>query len=345
MLPSTATTTATHSPTASARPTFYEITGPLRIDAETGRVFAAGKSGDVLGTLVLDAHDGRLIRLIAGIQNVALAPSRSRLVLDRPGQGIMLFDTRSLDRIGVYQVPTPSPPNERDFDFGLSNVDPIVDPRDGTIYVVRGAHVLAVDPESGRIARVIEDWIPGNPNLIRQALFDPESRTLYITAYDLETAAYMHAVDLVGRNLDTGAIVLADQVSDFYDRLLVWDGHLLAMDSWGRGNLTNMRLWHDGQLLHSVENWPLLNQAGIVRDAMRGRLLMQTTYDEHDGYLLSVIDTNDLSLDVLTTSPAPGRLYSYDSVSDQLYFVDESLQLRVTGTLGAQDTPWKSHNA
>lgn len=315
----------------------YAINGPLHVDPIAGLVIASGTvelapspAVPAARTLLLDARNGRLVDVLPYSPRVAVDPERSRVVLDQPETGLSVYDVRSRAPVADFALPTAAPPAEEDRWSG-AHVDPIVDPRDGTIYVARGAHLLVVDPDSGAIIRTFEEWFPDSRNTIGRAVLDPSSRTLYLAALDLVTPAYAHAISIVGRSIDDGSLVLEDTAFDSLDALVAWDGRLLVIYTPGREYLSTTRLWRDGRNVHGIGNWWHRQDGGsltIVTDASSRRLLMPVLRDAGNT-VFAALNDEDSSFEALVTAPSIGRLEAFDPLTERLYFVNASSRLDV----------------
>jgi hypothetical protein len=166
-----------------------ELTGPVLVDSQAGRLYASGRVGQVRKTLVMAASDGRLLATYGITGSLALDSVHGWLYVDRGDQGLAVLDagtgalrasiplTDSQVVAGVYRLPGPAPQ---------------ADPASGQVLAFRDNLVYVADAEQGVVTRVIPFDVPkgndcrmaGGPLPIKWATYDSARRILYL---DFET--------------------------------------------------------------------------------------------------------------------------------------------------------------
>ena len=90
-----------------ARPTprVEEISEPLLVNGEEGRIYASATVDGVPQTAVLATEDGRFLDSYPFAGRLALERNEHRLLIDQGDKGIVVLDSLSGEQLGIIEVP------------------------------------------------------------------------------------------------------------------------------------------------------------------------------------------------------------------------------------------------
>ena len=168
---------------------WIELTGPLLVDSQAGRLYASGRVGEVPKTLVMAATDGRLLATYDVTGTLGLDSVHGWLYVDRDDEGLAVLDAQT----GALQASIPLPDRGVvDKAYARPGPAPQADPATGQVLAFRDNVVYVADPEKGLVTRTIPFDFPkaedcrtlSGPLPIEWATYDSARRFLYL---DFET--------------------------------------------------------------------------------------------------------------------------------------------------------------
>jgi len=301
---------------ASAEVDSIELTGPLLVDSQAGRLYASGRVGGEPKTLVLAATDGRLLATYDVTGTLGLDSTHSWLYVDRGDQGLAVLGAQT----GVLQATIPLPdrggiPKA----YTRPGPAPQADPATGQVLAFRDNVVYVADPEKGVVTRTIpfdipqaEDCrLPTGPLQIEWATYDSARRILYL---DFETYVCTPWISttLVSYDMTSGTEIAQRGVPPQFSAT-AFDGYLYG-SSWFRMGDGFRWAWRDGRPWFESSDWSY-GAPGFEVDPAR-----QWLYGLYAGGL-HVFDARTMALIMIGPLPVDGQLAGYDPKTDQLYFL------------------------
>jgi photosystem II stability/assembly factor-like uncharacterized protein len=207
------------------------------------------------------------------------------------------------------------------------------------VFVFRGQSVLAVDTNSGAFTTEATYEVPatvcyeprGNAD-IASAVYDPARNILYPSFVTYVCTPWVNFT-IVSHDLNSGERFVAGEGEPPFDAV-AHDGRLFGK-SWFRLGRTFLWHWRDGRPVASISddvNDFSPSSSGLFVDAGRGLI-----YESVTGALrLYALETMERVRSVV--SDVPGRLIGFDSLSDNLYFMDGA-EIRVQPAAVALEAP------
>lgn len=311
-----------------ASPTFNEmtLTGPLVVDSEAGRLYAAGLLSGDLRTLVLSAVDGSLVTAYDVSGQLGLDPVHGRLYVDRGEQGLAVLDTQTDLLDAVVLLPSRQTP-------GQGDPAPLADPAQDQVLAFRDHVAYIIDPQAGEVRRTIPFDIPKGedcrtldyPLPIERATYDTNRRILYLDFITYTCTPWIGHT-LVSYDMTADKEIIREGMFPF--QATAFDGYLYGT-SWHRFGIGSHWAWREGEPWIGSTDWGGSISTFQV-DPARQRL-----YEATDGNL-RVFDAQTMSLMMSIPQPVDGRLVGYDPETDQLYFLsDGHLELWSAGAIQA----------
>jgi photosystem II stability/assembly factor-like uncharacterized protein len=293
-----------------------ELTGPLLVDSQAGRLYASGRAGEDKKTFALAASDGRLLATYGITGSPALDSVHGWLYVDRGDQGLAVLHART----GALQASIPLTRSQVVAEvYRRPDPAPQADPASGQVLAFRDNLVYLADPQQGLVTRVIPFDIPkgndcrmaGGPLPIKWATYDSARRILYL---DFETYVCTPWISdtLLSYDMTSGAEVARQGVPVQFSAT-AFDGYLYGA-SWFRMGDGFRWAWRDGQPWFESSDWSY-GAPGFVVDAARQRLYALDTGG------LYVFDARTMTLITIDPLALDGQLAGYDPGTDQLYFL------------------------
>jgi hypothetical protein len=309
-------------------PIVDNVSEPLLIDGEEGRIYAIAKVDGIWETVVLATADGHYLDSYPYTGRLALDRNHGRLLIDQGEDGLVVLDSLTGQFLTSIDVSDSGPPP----------ADPQVDPISGLAYSFRGNKVYTLDIPSQVVTGTKTLDVPfvhcGKPSgtaSISSSLYDPISNTLYLSFLTRACTPHfgftIHLYDPATWQ-DWGEY---DTTSRY--QAVPFTGNLYGMD------FDSILGTHAYWALDRTEVWyreagggGLVGLAGNVVDWARGLL-----YESYWGYeqatsgtivkKFRVSDTEDRQILANVTSDQPpilnGRLAGHDPHTDMLYFLDQ----------------------
>ena len=334
---------------ARPAPNVENISPPLLIDGEEGRIYAAATVDGVEETVVLATADGHFLDSYPYAGRLALDRNHHRLLIDEGDEGVVILDSLSGQLLGIIDVPAPgSPP-----------ADPQVDPVSGLAYAFRGKSVYTLDIQDQTVAGSRALLVPfihcGEPSGVSSidgSLYDPISNTLYLsflsractphfgyTIHTYDPATWYEWAERDTANRYQAAPFAGNLYGMSFDSIL-------GMHAYWALNRTGT--WYS-----EAGGGGLVGLAGSVVDWSRG-LLYEAFWGYETGTSGAVVKkirvsyTNDRQIMAIVESDLPpildARLAGHDPHTDMLYFLDPGV-LFVMPTMsvlpvGSQPAGW-----
>jgi hypothetical protein len=302
--------------TASAEADELELTGPVLVDSQAGRLYASGRAGEDEKTFVMAASDGRLLATYDITGSLALDSVHGWLYVDRGDQGLAVLDVWT----GALQTSIPLTDSEVVAEaYRRPGPAPQADPATGQALAFRDNAVYVADPEKGVVTRTVPFDIPKaedcrlstGPLPIKWATYDSARRILYL---DFETYVCTPWIRDTLLSYDmTSATEIARQAVPAQFSATAFDGYLYG-SSWFRMGDGFRWAWRDGRPWFESSDWSY-GAPGFVVDATRQRLYALDTGG------LYVFDARTMALIMIAPLPVDGQLAGYDPKTDQLYFL------------------------
>jgi photosystem II stability/assembly factor-like uncharacterized protein len=326
------TSSPTSRPTAtpSPSPEPVELSPPLLVDSEAGRLYMPGRWAGESQIVALSAADGALLAAYRADGPFALDPANGWLYVDRGDEGLVVFDVD--DEAVQATIPLPEATLG-----GWLQPAPQAHPRAGQGLAFRDNVVYLVDPVAGEVVHSFatsvqiynSDVLP-----IGGAIFDSSSSLLYLF-YSYSPAFRYRYTLLVSYDLDAETEIARQQFSqtDPTDMVALAAGGTLygLTGHWfaGPGGSASFWTWAQGEPRFTSRGWIGTVSPGLQFDAPRQRLYAAT-----DTSLL-LLDAPTLALSAVVPRPAEGELAGFDPVTDQLYFLtgEGGLQVRPAGAV------------
>ena len=289
---------------------------PLQIDGENGRLYAVAQVNGESKIAIINARDGSLLAAWDNPGQLALDPSRGRLVVDRGAQGVALLDAATGEPQGTVSLPPQDGPPA-----------PQINSRTGMVYAFRGSTVHMIDPATRVVTRSMELEAPATicdaPSgdaPIYQTAIDPVAGRLYLSfithscipwvtvtifAFDMELRAEIGRmdIDINSQFLPYGEDLFGSSVNRLGPTSFwAWDGSNRRYDESAdfQGSLAGMALDRKRKLIYEA-----------VGETIRAI----------DPAKRAVVAQADVSI------LAEGKLAGYDPASDNLFFVSTSGRL------------------
>ncbi|MFQ5855935.1 MAG: hypothetical protein ACE5LU_09860 [Anaerolineae bacterium] len=309
------------TPTPSTEPGSKELTGPLLIDSEAGRLYAGGQVDEKSQTFVLAATDGRLLATFDIAGRLGLDSVHGWLYVDRDAEGLAVLDAQTGALHTTIPLPAQAVPWQR-------NPAPQADPATGQVLAFRDNVVYIADPETGEITRTIPfDIRPAEnscgdrskPLPIDDAVYDNTRRILYLE-FGTFVCTPWTGYTVLSYDMTAGTEIAQKHGPGPGAFPAAFDGNLYG-SSWYRMGFGYRWALKDGRLWVESSDW----DSGFARfqvDATRRRL-----YEAAAG-TLRVLDAETMALIMVVPLPFEGQLVGYDPQTNQLYFLTDG-QLRL----------------
>lgn len=309
----TPTTIPTETPAASPTPIVVELSSPMVVDSEAGRLYMSATIDGVQQVVALAATDGQLLTTYDITGFLALDSVHGWLYVDRDETGLMVLDAQT----GVPHTIIPLPSNKNE--WREDNPAPQADPAIGQVLAFRDNVVYVADPEKGMVTRTIPFDIPKAEDCrmptgslpIEWATYDSARRILYL---DFETYVctpwFGHT--LVSYDMTSGTEIAQRGVSPPFSAT-AFDGYLYG-SSWFRMGDGFRWAWRDGRPWFESSDWSY-GAPHFEVDPTR-----QWLYGLYAGGL-HVLDARTMALIMIAPLPVDGQLVGYDPKTDQLYFL------------------------
>mgnify|MGYP005832851629 CR=1 FL=1 len=317
--PPPATATGTPWPTEAKPPASseYQITGPLIIDSEGGRIYTSGivMGGSLPGagqTLVLDARSGALVAAWPITGTLGLDSLRGWLYVDQGNRGLAVVNVGDGTLYATFPFATRLAPSERP-------PAPQADVLTGEVLAFRKNLVYVINPARGEIARTISFAVPSSPGScatatqalpVERAAYDPSTRMLY-AAFTTYVCTPWIGFTLVSYDLQRDQEIARAGYAGF--QMIAGNGRLYGT-SFYRLGIGYRWLWRDGKPVFESADWSGGFPA-IAYDSRRNLIYEATEA------ALRVLDGDTLALLMVAPHPAQGQLAGFDRGTDQLYFV------------------------
>jgi hypothetical protein len=308
--------TATLSPSPS--PERVELSPPLLVDSEAGRLYMPGRWAGESQIVALSAANGALLAAYRADGPFALDPANGWLYVDRGEEGLVVFDID--DEVVQATIPLPEATMG-----GWLQPAPQAHVRTGQGLAFRDNVVHVVDPVAGKVVHSFatsvqiydSDVLP-----IAGAILDSGSSFLYLF-YSYSPAFRYRYTLLVSYDLAAETEIARQQFSqtDPPDMVALAAGGTLygLTGHWfaGPGGSASFWTWVQGEPHFTSGGWIQTVSPGLQFDASRQRLYAAT------GTSLLVLDAATMALSAVVPRPAEGELAGFDPVTDQLYFLTE----------------------
>jgi len=295
----------------------YQITGPLVIDSEGGRIYTSGivAGGPLPGvgqTLVLDAATGELLTAWPITGTLGLDNLRGWLYVDQGNRGLAVVNVEDGTLYATFPFATRLEPFERP-------PAPQADVLTGEVLAFRKNLVYVINPAKGEIVRTISFAVPSSPGScatatqalpIERAAYDPSTRTLYV-AFTTYVCTPWIGSTVVSYDLQHDQEIARAGYSGF--QMIAANGRLYGT-SFYRLGIGYRWMWRDGKPTFESADWSG-GFPGIAYDSHRNLIYEATEV------ALRVLDADTLALLMVAPHPAQGQLAGFDRGTDQLYFV------------------------
>jgi hypothetical protein len=330
-------------------PNVENITPPLLIDGEEGRIYAVAPVDGVRETVVLATADGHFLDSYPYAGRLALDRNHHWLLIDEGDEGLVILDSLSGQLSGAIDIPI----------SGSQLADPQVDPSSGLAYAFRGnnAHTLDIQQQSVTESRaLIVPFIhcgePSGVASIDGSLYDPISNTLYVSF--LSRACTPHFGYTIHSYDPATWHEWAERDTANRYQAAAFAGNLYGMDFDSiLGTHAYWALNRSGTWYSEAGGGGLVGLAGSVVDWSRG-LLYEAFWGYETGTSGAVVKkirvsyTNDRQILAVVESDLPpildARLAGHDPHTDMLYFLDQGALFVMPTTsvlpVGAQPAEW-----
>lgn len=330
--PPTLTLTPTAPPTtpaASPTPIAVELSSPMVVDSEAGRLYMSAlvlseanvTIDGVQQVVALAATDGQLLTTYDIAGPFAVDGVRGWLYVDRDETGLTVLDAQT----GIPHTIIPLPGNKNE--WREDNPAPQADPATGQVLAFRDNVVYVADPEKAVVTRTIpfdipkaEDCrTPSGPLPIEWATYDSVRRILYL---DFQTYVCTPWIGhtLVSYDMASGSEIARRGVPPQFSAT-AFDGYLYG-SSWYRMGDGFRWAWRDGRPWFESSDWSYRTPHFEV-DPTRQRLYGLDAGGLHvfDARTMALIMIAPLPVDGHTLASLSTRLVGYDPKTDQLYFL------------------------
>ncbi|MGA9349642.1 MAG: hypothetical protein WBW48_12685, partial [Anaerolineae bacterium] len=307
------TTIPTETPAASPTPIVVELSSPMVVDSEAGRLYMSATIDGVQQVVALAATDGQLLSTYDIVGPFAADGVHGWLYVDRDETGLTVLDAQT----GIPHAIVPLPSNKNE--WREDNPAPQADPATGQVLAFRDNVVYVADPEKAVVTRTIpfdipkaEDCrMPTGPLPIEWATYDSARRILYL---DFETYVCTPWIGhtLVSYDMTSRTEIAQRGVPPPFSAT-AFDGYLYG-SSWFRMGDGFRWAWRDGRPWFESSDWSY----GVPEfevDPTR-----QWLYGLDVGGL-HVFDARTMALIMIAPLPVDGQLVGYDPKTDQLYFL------------------------
>lgn len=295
-------------------PAVTDLTPPLVIDSDAGRLYTTGLVDGVEQIVALAASDGRLLATYGITGTFDVDPVHGWLYVDQADSGLTVLDAQT----GAVQAMIPL--------TGTGNVAPQADPATGQALAFRKNAVHIIDPNLETIVdTIIFDLThescgsPTGPAHATWVAYDSTYRLLYLCFLTGTCTPHINEVCVSYDMKADVEITRTDSLGSYANRRAVAvDGYLYGSSvGWisYAGIISRYRwIWRDGWPWLTSEDWSMT--ADVYLDTVRGLL-----YESGGGF--RVLDAGTLDLLLSVRSPVEGDLVGYDPGTDQLYFLSE----------------------
>jgi photosystem II stability/assembly factor-like uncharacterized protein len=318
-----ATPSKTREPSLPASPTpqrAVELSPPMIIDSEAGRLYVSAMIDDTQRIVALAATDGQWLATYDITGTFAVDSVHGWLYVDQDETGLNVLEAKT----GVLHTIIPLPSNKNE--WREDNPALQADPTTGQVLAFRDNFVYIIDPNQWAIM----DTIPFNispqdrdcrvgtdePLPIEWTTYDSTRRLLYLSFLTYVCTPWF-VETIVSYDLNAGAEI-ARQGYAAYPQAIAYDGYLYG-SNWYRMGVGYRWAWRDGRPWFMSGDWS--NSATLYVDSTRGWLY-------ESGELFRVFDAQTMALLISIPPPVEGQLVGYDPKTDQLYFLSEG-QLRM----------------
>jgi len=312
-------------PSASGR--VVELTRPLLIDSDTGRLYAAGQLNGEPQTFVL-ARDGHVLATYDFSGKLALDSVHGWLYIDQGEAGLAVLNTQT----GTLQAMIPLPKGQPPYPA------PQTDPSTNQVLAFRNNVVYRVDPETSRVTGTLVtdpievrlcDDTQTKAQPIEEALYDSTRHILYTQFLAYSCVGNPDFYRIVSYDMTSRTKIAQGQGSLW--SAAVFEGYLYHQDYSFQRNMAlvvSIWVWREGQPWLELSGWSDFGTSFLV-DSTRQRLY-QTTNSGN----LRVFDAQSMALVMHLPQPMEGELVGYDPQTDQLYFLaNGQLQFRPGQTI------------
>lgn len=308
-------------------PELGPISGPLLIDGEEGRIYTQAEIDGALYTVVLDAENGHLQQFFSPAGRLGLDRAQQRLVVDQGDAGVTILDATSGAVLGKLSVP------------GGPVADPQINADTARGYLFRESTIHVIDLDAQTIVEMIEsplslsvcDELQGAAPITR-SYYDPAEAMLHVsfttsvcTPYFTETiVSYNGELEPVAQYEYPNVYQAVPFAGNLYGTSVLRGYQPFGLSYWAF-NATEE--WYDETVVGSDAELK-----GIVVDEQRNFLYEALWENPNQGEterMIRISDTADRTL--LSTVPwerlglEDAQLAGYDSVGDQLYFLEDGV--------------------